>query len=91
MPKIQEMIEKIPSPRTGAICNEKTGWLPAGFDMQVRQIMSNCIKELLRNHYRKGQIHAELDSVDNVVRYTIAYFFKFHTYVLFWFAGRCRC
>ncbi|XP_014090265.3 general transcription factor 3C polypeptide 5 [Bactrocera oleae] len=65
MPKIQEMIEKIPSPRTGAICNEKTGWLPAGFDMQVRQIMSNCIKELLRNHYRKGQIHAELDSVDN--------------------------
>ncbi|XP_053958251.1 general transcription factor 3C polypeptide 5 [Anastrepha ludens] len=66
MPKIQEMIEKIPSPRTGAICNEKTGWLPAGFDLQVRQVMSNCIKELLRNHYRKGQIHAELDPVDNL-------------------------
>lgn len=69
MPKIQEMIEKIPSPRTGAICNEKTGWLPAGFDMQVRQIMSNSIKELLRNHYRKGHIHAEFDAVDNAVCY----------------------
>ncbi|XP_067620355.1 general transcription factor 3C polypeptide 5 [Eurosta solidaginis] len=65
MPKIQEMIEKIPSPRTGAICNEKTGWLPAGFDMQVRQIMNNSIKEMLLKHHRKGQIHAELDSEDN--------------------------
>ncbi|TMW45400.1 hypothetical protein DOY81_009522 [Sarcophaga bullata] len=63
--KIQEMLEKIPSPMAGAICNERTGWLPQGFDNQVRQIVSNSIKELLKNHYRKEQIHAEVDSYEN--------------------------
>ncbi|XP_065355616.1 general transcription factor 3C polypeptide 5 [Calliphora vicina] len=63
--KIQEMLEKIPSPMAGAICNERTGWLPQGFDGQVRQIVSNSIKELLKNYYRKEQIHAEVDSYEN--------------------------
>uniref|UniRef100_A0A1A9WUQ4 Transcription factor IIIC subunit 5 HTH domain-containing protein n=1 Tax=Glossina brevipalpis TaxID=37001 RepID=A0A1A9WUQ4_9MUSC len=38
MSKIQEMLEKIPSPLAGAMCNERTGWLPSGFDSQARQI-----------------------------------------------------
>ncbi|XP_037806166.1 general transcription factor 3C polypeptide 5 [Lucilia sericata] len=63
--KIQEMLEKIPSPMAGAICNERTGWLPQGFDGQVRQIVSNSIKDLLKNYYRKEQIHAEVDSYEN--------------------------
>ena len=61
------MLEKIPSPMAGAICNERTGWLPQGFDNQVRQIVSNSIKELLKNHFRKEQIHAEVDSYENEV------------------------
>ncbi|XP_005179773.1 general transcription factor 3C polypeptide 5 [Musca domestica] len=65
MPKIQEMLEKIPSPMAGAMCNERSGWLPQGFDNQVRQIVSNAIKELLKNHYRKEQILAEVDSYEN--------------------------
>lgn len=67
MPKIQEMLEKIPSPMAGAICNERSGWLPQGFDNQVRQIVSNAIKELLKSHYRKEQILAEVDSYENEV------------------------
>lgn len=67
MPKIQEMLEKIPSPMAGAMCNERSGWLPQGFDNQVRQIVSNAIKELLKNHYRKEQILAEVDSYENEV------------------------
>lgn len=26
VPKIQEMLDKIPTPQAGAVCNEKTGW-----------------------------------------------------------------
>lgn len=63
------MLEKIPSPMAGAICNERTGWLPQGFDGQVRQIVSNSIKELLKNYYRKEQIHAEVDSYENEVSF----------------------
>uniref|UniRef100_A0A1A9W049 Transcription factor IIIC subunit 5 HTH domain-containing protein n=1 Tax=Glossina brevipalpis TaxID=37001 RepID=A0A1A9W049_9MUSC len=66
MSKIQEMLEKIPSPLAGAMCNERTGWLPSGFDSQVRQIVSNVIKDLLKNHYRKEQIHAEVESCENM-------------------------
>uniref|UniRef100_A0A1I8NVG1 Transcription factor IIIC subunit 5 HTH domain-containing protein n=1 Tax=Stomoxys calcitrans TaxID=35570 RepID=A0A1I8NVG1_STOCA len=69
MPKIQEMLEKIPSPMAGAMCNERNGWLPQGFDNQVRQIVSNAVKELLKNHYRKEQILAEVDSYENEDQY----------------------
>ncbi|XP_075150237.1 general transcription factor IIIC subunit l(2)37Cd [Haematobia irritans] len=65
MPKIQEMLEKIPSPMAGATCNERNGWLPQGFDSQVRQIVSNAIKELLKSHYRKEQVLADVDSYEN--------------------------
>lgn len=65
MSKIQDMLEKIPSPMAGATCNERTGWLPTGFDVVVRQIISNVIKDLLRSHFRKEQIHAEVESYEN--------------------------
>lgn len=63
LPKIQEMLEKIPTPLTGAVCNERNGWLPPSFDSQVRQIVSATIKDLLRNHYRKEHITAEVEAV----------------------------
>ncbi|KAH8400500.1 hypothetical protein KR222_002151 [Zaprionus bogoriensis] len=61
--KIQEMLEKIPTPLTGAVCNERTGWLPPSFDAQVRQIVCATISELLRNHYRKEHLTAEVEAV----------------------------
>lgn len=63
LPKIQEMLEKIPTPLTGAVCNERTGWLPPSFDSQVRQIVCATISELLRNHYRKEHLTAEVEAV----------------------------
>ncbi|KAH8297994.1 hypothetical protein KR018_004247 [Drosophila ironensis] len=63
MQKIQDMLEKIPTPLTGAVCNERTGWLPLGFDAQVRQFVCGTFSELLRNHYRKEQITAEVEPV----------------------------
>ncbi|KAH8412803.1 hypothetical protein KR009_005827 [Drosophila setifemur] len=63
MHKIQEMLEKIPTPLTGAVCNERTGWLPPGFDAQVRQVVCATISELLRNHYRKEHLTAEVEAV----------------------------
>lgn len=56
VPKIQEMLNNVGSPLTGAKCNEKTGWLPNGFDAQVRLFISNLIKELIRTYYPPEQI-----------------------------------
>lgn len=47
VPKIQEMLDKIPTPLSGAICNEKTGWLPPNFDDNCREILTETINELL--------------------------------------------
>lgn len=47
MPKIQEMLDKIPSPLSGAACNEKTGWLPPNFDDNCRELLSETIIELM--------------------------------------------
>lgn len=41
------MLDKIPTPLSGAICNEKTGWLPPNFDDNCREILSETINELL--------------------------------------------
>lgn len=47
MPKIQEMLDKIPTPISGATCNEKTGWLPPNFDDNCREILTDTINELV--------------------------------------------
>lgn len=43
VPRIQQMLEKIPTPLTGAACNEKTGWLPPRFDEQCRDILTEIV------------------------------------------------
>lgn len=58
MPKIQEMLDKIPTPLSGATCNEKSGWLPANFDDQCREILSAIIKELIAKN-REDNDYAE--------------------------------
>lgn len=41
------MLDKIPSPLSGATCNEKTGWLPPNFDDNCREILSETIRNLM--------------------------------------------
>lgn len=41
------MLDKIPSPLSGATCNEKTGWLPPNFDDNCREILSETIENVL--------------------------------------------
>lgn len=45
VPKIQEMLQQVPSPEHGGKCLEKSGWLPTGFDEQVRNILMDILKE----------------------------------------------
>jgi general transcription factor 3C polypeptide 5 (transcription factor C subunit 1) len=48
IPEIQDMLQKIPSAMSGAICNEKRGWLPAGFVEQCRDILTTIAQENMR-------------------------------------------
>lgn len=59
MPKIQEMLDKIPTPLSGATCNEKSGWLPANFDDQCREILSAIIKELIAKNREDNEYTEE--------------------------------
>lgn len=62
VPKIQEMLDKIPTPASGATCNEKSGWLPLGFDDLCRDIMSVIIKDHVSKY---GFTSAEQTDVDS--------------------------
>lgn len=42
------MLDKIPTPLSGAICNEKTGWLPPNFDDNCREILNEAVSNLIR-------------------------------------------
>lgn len=55
VPEIQEMLEKIPTPLTGATCNEKSGWLPANFDDHCREILSDIIRILINKNKEEGE------------------------------------
>lgn len=48
IPKIQEMLDKIPTPSSGAVCNERTGWLPPNFDDNCREILNETVSALIR-------------------------------------------
>lgn len=42
------MLDKIPTPLSGAICNEKAGWLPPNFDDNCREILNEAVSNLIR-------------------------------------------
>lgn len=44
VPKIQEMLKNPPQSTSHAVCDEKRGWLPAGFLEQCRDIMSSITR-----------------------------------------------
>lgn len=41
IPKIQEMLHKLPTPMSGTICHEKRGWLPDGFIETCRDVLAS--------------------------------------------------
>lgn len=41
LPKVQEMLENVPGPLTGIVCNEKRGWLPPQFIEDIREMLTN--------------------------------------------------
>ncbi|XP_052864500.1 general transcription factor 3C polypeptide 5 [Anopheles cruzii] len=62
--KIKEMLNKVPSPMSGTVCDERNGWLPNRFDDQCRNIMM----EVVLNNIRKlrasnPEAYEEMDSV----------------------------
>lgn len=50
IPEIQEMLDKLPTPISGAVCDEKTGWLSPGFDEICRNIITEGIRETRKNN-----------------------------------------
>lgn len=59
VPKIQEMLHKIPSTFSGASCNEKRGWLPAGFMEQCRDILTSIAHANMLKHCNDKNISIE--------------------------------
>lgn len=41
LPKVQTMLENVPGPLTGIVCNEKRGWLPPQFIEDIRVMLTN--------------------------------------------------
>lgn len=68
VPKIQEMLDKIPSPLSGATCNEKTGWLPPNFDDTAREILSETILKQMsaEGNDEEEESIAESAGIENV-------------------------
>lgn len=65
VPKIQEMLKKIPSTISGALCNEKRGWLPIGFIEQCRDILTSIAQTNMLKHCSEKNISLEEDEEDN--------------------------
>lgn len=58
VPKIQEMLHKIPSTLAG-VCNEKRGWLPVGFIEQCRDILTSIAQANMLKHCSDKNISLE--------------------------------
>lgn len=61
IPKIQEMLYKIPTPLSGATCNDKRGWLFPGFIDQCRNIMSEIAQKNLKNEFMKKHLDENME------------------------------
>lgn len=71
LPKIQDMLHKIPLPISGNLCNEKRGWLPTGFMEQCRDelttvaqrnMMKLCNEKNMSVEEYKANAEAEIKS-----------------------------
>lgn len=59
------MLDKIPTPASGATCNEKSGWLPLGFDDLCRDIMSGIIKDHVSKYGFTSAEQTDIDSAES--------------------------
>lgn len=62
--KIQEMLDKLPTPTSGAVCSTRTGWLPSSFDDQVRDIITQNITETFQSELLKQGEEQEFENED---------------------------
>ncbi|CAD7086135.1 unnamed protein product [Hermetia illucens] len=65
LPKVQEMLDKIPTPLSGATCNEKTGWLPPNFSDEVRAIVHSSVKQSIQAWRKESGLDGEGDYEDD--------------------------
>ncbi|XP_053692327.1 general transcription factor 3C polypeptide 5 [Sabethes cyaneus] len=64
VPRIQQMLEKIPTPMTGVTCNEKTGWLPPRFDEQCRDILTDIVLTNFRKAKETDSTTSEFEETE---------------------------
>lgn len=54
--QIKLMLERIAAPVPGTLCDDKRGWLPVGFEEQVREIMNDIVHRNYRNMSQKDEL-----------------------------------
>ncbi|CRK93447.1 CLUMA_CG006983, isoform A [Clunio marinus] len=59
IPKIKEMLNEVPLPPPGALCNDKRGWLPIGFMEQCRDILNVIAQANMLKHCNEKNISLE--------------------------------
>lgn len=59
LPNVQQMLENVPGPLTGVVCNEKRGWLPPQFIEDVREILTNIAQANLMKLYKEKNLSLE--------------------------------
>lgn len=65
------MLDKIPTPRSGAVCNEKTGWLPIGFDDQCRDIMLQVLRSMKQQKRLDNDDLSLAEEVSDIHKYLL--------------------
>ena len=59
------MLDKIPTLLSGAVCDEKTGWLPPGFVDQCRTILCEIVSLNMKQEILKRSEGAAEEYVDD--------------------------
>lgn len=66
LPKVQEMLENIPSPLSGTICNERRGWLPPRFLEDTRDILTTIAQANMMKLCKEKNISLDEISLESV-------------------------
>lgn len=67
------MVADLPIPAPGTTCDQRYGWLSAEFDNEVRQIVINTIKTLLKRFHNQNLTPVAQQSSRNAVSDSTTY------------------
>lgn len=59
LPNVQEMLQNLPGPLTGVVCNEKRGWMPPQFIEEIREILTKIAQANLMKLYKEKNLTLE--------------------------------